>query len=249
MGPGNVREWLDKGRDGRHLMASGSDDRGPTLCDNVTKYGTILSTVKGRKSAKPGPVAERLAILLDVFSPWDDISLTYRQFAAELGAPVSEAAVKKWPQRKKFPADIARVIVKKAHDRGISAVTLEWVLWGEGTGPHKSLGTAPHPRRSSERRSPASAPTPPASADPHGQFAVRIGAAIQADLGHNEFGQWSSVEVQHTVLWALKDLARRLRVLRFDMGKTFELTDEWAGKIGLPVRPQNGSADEEDAEM
>jgi hypothetical protein len=78
---------------------------------------------------------------------------------------------------------------------------------------------------------------------------VRIGAAIQADLGHNEFGQWSSVEVQHTVLWALKDLARRLRVLRFDMGKTFELTDEWAGKIGLPVRPANGSSDEEDAEM
>jgi hypothetical protein len=207
-----------------------------------------LSTVKGRKSAKPGPVAERLAILLDVFSPWDDISLTYRQFAAELGAPVSEAAVKKWPQRKKFPADIARVIVKKAHDRGISGATLEWVLWGEGKGPQKSLRATPPPRRSLEQRSPASAPAP-ASGEPHGQFAARIGAAIQADLGHNEFGQWSSVEVQHTVLWALKDLARRLRVLRFDMGKTFELTDEWAGKIGLPVRPANGSSDEEDAEM
>jgi hypothetical protein len=207
-----------------------------------------LSTVKGRKSAKPGPVAERLAILLDVFSPWDDISLTYRQFAAELGAPVSEAAVKKWPQRKKFPADIARVIVKKAQDRGASDVTLEWVLWGEGTGPQKSLRATPPPRRSLEQRSPAPAPSP-ASGEPHGQFAARIGAAIQADLGHNEFGQWSSVEVQHTVLWALKDLARRLRVLRFDMGKTFELTDEWAGKIGLPVRPANGSSDEEDAEM
>ena len=207
-----------------------------------------MSTVKGRKSAKPGPVAERLAILLDVFSPWDDISLTYRQFAAELGAPVSEAAVKKWPQRKKFPADIARVIVKKAHDREISDVTLEWVLWGEGTGPQKSLIATPPPRRSLEQRSPPSAPAP-ASGEPHGHFAARIGAAIQADLGHNEFGQWSSAEVQHTVLWALKDLARRLRVLRFDMGKTFELTDEWAGKIGLPVRPANGSSDEEDAEM
>ena len=71
---------------------------------------------------------------------------------------------------------------------------------------------------------------------------------MQADLSHNEFGQWSSVEVQHTVLWALKDLARRLRVLRFDMGKTFELTDEWAGQIGLPVRPPNGSSDEGDGE-
>jgi hypothetical protein len=25
-------------------------------------------------------------------------------------------------------------------------------------------------------------------------------------------------------------------VLRFDMGKTFEVTDQWAGEIGLPMR-------------
>ena len=50
--------------------------------------------------------------------------------------------------------------------------------------------------------------------------------------------------MQHTVIWALKDLARRLWVLRFDMGKTFELTDEWAGKVGLPVRPPDAPSDE-----
>jgi len=86
--------------------------------------------------------------------------------------------------------------------------------------------------------------TPP---EPHGRYAERITNALQADLSHNEFGQWSSVEVQHTVIWALKDLARRLYVLRFDMGKTFELTDEWAGRIGLPVRPPEGAPDERDA--
>ena len=72
----------------------------------------------------------------------------------------------------------------------------------------------------------------------HGEFATRIAAALRADLGHNEFGQWSSPEVQHTVIWALKDLARRLRALQFDMGETFGLTDGWAGEIGLPVRPK-----------
>jgi hypothetical protein len=41
-------------------------------------------------------VQERLATLLEIFSPWDGISLTYRQFAAELGEPVTQAAVKKW---------------------------------------------------------------------------------------------------------------------------------------------------------
>src|SRR5881296_1924049 len=199
-----------------------------------------------------GPVAERLAVLVDIFSPWEGISLTYRQFAAEIGPPVTEAAVKKWPQRKKFPADIARVIVTKARDRGIGGVTLEWVLWGDGPGPKEvPKTTAPrslahHPAAAQPRQEvPAH---PPAHGEPHGQFAARIGEAVQADLSHNEFGQWSSVEVQHTVLWALKDLARRLRVLRFDMGKTFELTDEWAGQIGLPVRPPNGSSDEGEGE-
>src|SRR5207237_4463993 len=85
---------------------------------------------------------------------------------------------------------------------------------------------------------------PSAGQEPHGRVPAAIATALQADLNHNEFGQWSSIEVQRTVLWALKDLARRLRTLRFDMGKTFELTDEWAGKIGLPVRPPERSSAE-----
>jgi hypothetical protein len=197
-----------------------------------------LRSVNTEKRPKQGPIAERLAILLDVFSPWEHISLTYRQFAAELGAPVTEAAVKKWPQRKKFPADVARLIVARARERGLTGVALEWVLWGEGERPKKALKSA--------QSSPPAKRSPPAerAEEPHGRFADRIAKALEADLSHNEFGQWSSVEVQHTVIWALKDLARRLWVLRFDMGKTFELTDDWAGKIGLPVRPPESGGDE-----
>ncbi len=210
-----------------------------------------MSPVKIRKRAKRGPLPERLAILLDVFSPWEGISLTYRQFAAEIGEPVTETAVKKWPQRKKVPPDVARLIVTKARDRGLRGVTLDWVLWGDGPRPQKAPKTTPD--RSIGQHSPPAGgrgprreglAQPTAQGEPHGQFAAQIGEAVQADLGHNEFGQWSSVEVQHTVLWALKDLARRLRVLRFDMGKTFELTDEWAGQIGLPVHPPERSSDE-----
>lgn len=200
-----------------------------------------MSSVKSRKRPAPGPIAERLAILLEVFSPWEDISLTYRQFAAELGTPVTEAAVKKWPQRKKFPADVARLIVAAAGERGLVGVTLEWVLWGDGPRPEKA------PRTTRKRPIEQAAPAPQAREEPrehHGQLAARIAEALEEDLSHNEFGQWSSVEVQHTVIWALKDLARRLWVLRFNMGKTFELTDEWAGTIGLPVRPPEGLPDE-----
>jgi hypothetical protein len=174
------------------------------------------------------PIAERLAVVLDVFSPWDGISLSYRQFAAEVGGSVTEAAVKTWPHRKKFPADAARLIVEKAQDRGIPGVTLEWVLWGEGPGPKK--GT---------KKVPISSDASPSLGlqEPHRQVATQIAAALEADLSDNEFGQWSSVEVQRTVLWALKDLARRLWVLRFPMSETFKLADGWAGKIGLPIRP------------
>ena len=65
---------------------------------------------------------------------------------------------------------------------------------------------------------------------------MSIAEALGTDLAHNEFGQWSSVEVQRTVIWSLKDLARRLWVLRFPMAETFKLTDEWGTKIGLPSR-------------
>ena len=183
-----------------------------------------MSSVKAVKGTKRGPVSDRLARLLDAFSPWAGISLTYRQFAAELGPPVTEVAIKKWPQRKKFPADVARMIVTRARERGVKGVTLEWVLWGEGAGPQEGL-------RHSQRQ----------TDEPLGQFASRVAAALQADLSHNEFGQWSSAEVQHTVIWALKDLGRRLRVLQFDMGQTFELTDGWAGQIGLPMRPKGAT--------
>ena len=199
-----------------------------------------MAPVKTQKRPESDTIADRLGILLGVFSPWDDISLTYRQFAAELGKPVTPVTVKKWPQRKKFPADVARLIVTKARERGITGVTLEWVLWGEGPAPKRGTNQSP------EVVSAPAEPRPRSQQEPHGQFAAQVGEALQADLSHNEFGQWSSLEAQHTVIWALKDLARRLRVLRFDMGKTFELTDEWAGHVGLPVRRSEQAAEEPD---
>ena len=213
-----------------------------------------MASVKAQKRSEAGTIAERLAILLGVFSPWEGISLTYRQFAAELGKPVTPITIKKWPHRKKFPADAARLIVTKARDRGLVGVTLEWVLWGDGPGPQRVSKTAPKrstaqrpgPAREAAARPAVGSDVPGAPPEAHGQFAAQVGAALEADLSHNEFGQWSSIEAQHTVIWALKDLARRLRVLQFDMGKTFELTDEWAGHIGLPVRRSAASPEERD---
>ncbi len=202
-----------------------------------------MATVKTQKRTESSTIADRLAILLAVFSPWDGISLTYRQFAAELGKPVTPITIKKWPQRQKFPADAARLIVTKAKARGLVGVTLEWVLWGEGAKPQRAPKTAP--KRPSAQPQPVSLAE--ATQEPHGHFAGQVGEALEADLSHNEFGQWSSIEAQHTVIWALKDLARRLRVLHFDMGKTFELTDEWAGHVGLPVRRSDEATSEEPA--
>jgi hypothetical protein len=185
-----------------------------------------LVPVKTETGPKRVPVAARLAILLDVFSPWEGISLSYRQFAAALGGAVTEAAIKKWPHRKKFPADVARLIVAKGKELGLPDVTLEWVLWGEGKGPQKGTKKVPH-RTSGPHEDPQTQSR---------QVADSIAQALAADLGHNDFGQWSSVEVQRTLVWALKDLARRLWVLRFPMSETFKLTDEWGTRIGLPSR-------------
>jgi hypothetical protein len=184
-----------------------------------------LSPVKPETGPKRVPVAERLAILLDVFSPWDGISLTYRQFAAELGGGVTEAAIKKWPARAKFPADVAKLIVEQARVRGLD-VTLEWVLWGDGDSPKKGTKKVPS----------GAINVPAGRLEQHQALAARVALALQEDLSHNEFNQWSSVEVQRTVVWSLKDLARRLWVLRFPMSETFKLTDAWGTQIGLPSR-------------
>lgn len=144
------------------------------------------------------------------------------------------------------------MIVTRARDRGVTGVTLEWVLWGDGSGPKKAPNTThtqPTPQETplAGKAGERGIDLPAARPEPAGQLAARIADALNADLSHNEFGQWSSVEVQRTVIWALKDLARRLWVLRFSMGETFKLTDEWAGKIGLPVRPPEPSSHEEHA--
>jgi len=203
-----------------------------------------LATVKTQKRSEASTIAatiaDRLAVLLGIFSPWDGISLTYRQFAAELGKPVTPVTIKKWPHRQKFPAEAARLIVAKAKARGLVGVTLEWVLWGDGPTRQRGPNTV--------RNSPAPNVEHAASEthqEAHGHFANQVGHALEADLSHNEFGQWSSIEAQHTVIWALKDLARRLRVLKFDMGNTFDLTDEWAGHVGLPVLRADGSPEDQ----
>jgi hypothetical protein len=201
-----------------------------------------MTNVKSDKRSKQGPIAEGLTVVVYLLWHGDALALTYKQFAAEIGAPVTEAAVKKWPQRKKFPSDVARLIVTKARDRGLLGLTLEWVLWGEGPRPQKAPNGTPN--RSTPQGLALGHDLPALPQESHGQFAAQIAEALKADLGDNEFGQWSSVEMQHTVLWALKDLARRLWVLRFSMGETFKLTDGWAAKIGLPVRPAEQSSDE-----
>lgn len=191
-------------------------------------------------------MADRLQVLLHLFSPWEGMALTYRQLAAALGPPVTQANVKKWPQRKKIPADIARLIVARAKQLGLIGVTLEWVLWGDGPVPERPPEPVPGSPASDAslvaRETAVSAARLKAPQQPRGGFAAKIAEALRADLSHNEFGQWSSVEVQRTVIWALKDLARRLRTLKFDMGSTFELTDEWASELGLPVRPRGSSS-------
>src|SRR5256885_7553125 len=147
-------ERLDKGLNARQFVAIVSGYWAPKKVVSRHQSGVKLSSVKDRNRPKKGPVAERLATLLDLFSPWKGISLTYRQFAAELGTSVTEAAVKKWPQRKKFPQDIARVIVAKAHDRGVAGVTVEWLLLGGGGGPH------PAPQATPPRQNTTTGPNP-----------------------------------------------------------------------------------------
>lgn len=54
---------------------------------------------------------------------------------------------------------------------------------------------------------------------------------VNAGAGHEEHRR------HQELVWSLKDLARRLHRLGFDMRNLFDVTDELAREIGLPVRP------------
>src|SRR5712671_1000263 len=77
---------LDCGGESSHFMGVRAWDR--------HQNRTHLATVKTQKRSEASTIADRLAILLGIFSPWDGISLTYRQFAAELGKPVTPITIK-----------------------------------------------------------------------------------------------------------------------------------------------------------
>jgi hypothetical protein len=100
---------------------------------------------------------------------------------------------------------------------------------------------------------PAQAPVPPRADNAElesGELlklaaeAKRIADALREDLARSEapvlFDGTTEKGRQQALIWALKQLARDLHLLGFDMRRMFHVTDELAGAIGLPAQKQHG---------
>lgn len=80
---------------------------------------------------------ERLELLLRLFSPWREKSLTYSELAEKMGGEWSESAVKSWAKRGEFSAAGRERLAELAIEEGLVGVTSTWLRDGGGEPPHK----------------------------------------------------------------------------------------------------------------
>jgi hypothetical protein len=97
-----------------------------------------MGRVKTRKVSDLTTPEGRLALLLELFSPFPGKSLTYGQFGSLIGLP--EKTVSKWFERGSVSKDGQVAIVAAASTHGIEGVTLDWIERGVGTTPVRRGG-------------------------------------------------------------------------------------------------------------
>lgn len=188
-----------------------------------------MEPVKVHEGTEAG---RRLDITLELLSEFEGIPLTYKQLAALLGPGATDGAIKKWPVRG-IPLKWARKIAPRGVERGLIGLTIDWLVDGVGIDPY--------------RRGPAKVAKPTSSGrgfDMKGA-AARIAKSLEAALRKSELvisvGRPKELERQRALVWALKDLARQLKRMGYNMEDLFDLTDELAAEIGLPTHPKDAS--------
>jgi len=78
------------------------------------------------------------------------------------------------------------------------------------------------------------------------EAAARIAKGLETSLRKSEVvisaNRPMELERQRALVWALKDLARQLKRIGYNMDDMFDLTDEIAAEIGLPPHPPHKEA-------
>lgn len=78
--------------------------------------------------------------------------------------------------------------------------------------------------------------------------AKMVAKAIEEDLHKSTvpvlLSSLNALEKQRLMIWALKDLARQLKKIGYNMNNLFHLTDDLAEQVGLPIRLEPPAAPE-----
>lgn len=106
----------------------------------------------------------------------------------------------------------------------------EWIRYGTGPGPMR--GSESSHRSQSQR--------PNVGFDMK-EAAARIARGLESSLRKSEalisIDRPKELERQQALVWALKDLARQLKRMGYNMDDLFDLTDDLAREVGLPPHP------------
>lgn len=200
-------------------------------------------------------VATRIRLIRRALNKHGTKELGWPEFAAFAGVPLGTA--KHWEERSQIGADSADALAERLRRAGYPC-SGAWIRKGTRPEPPWTAAVAsedstlaalkPHPG-SAEREDGRAFPprTSDAGRSPGvlqlAAEAQRIAAALGKDLAYSEapiiLDGTTELGRQQALIWSLKQLARDLHVLGFDMRNMFHVTDELAAKIGLPVQQRH----------
>lgn len=169
-----------------------------------------------------------------------DRPMSREMIQASGGKRLSASTLKRAETKQELSADTAYALAGYAKERGI-IVEPHWLLTGEGNAPQRGQNVPIAPPGASELEGFAGTPLKPEA----GLFdmksaAEKVSQALKEDLDRSRALVLIDTEPerrrQQALVWALKDLARQLHRLGFDMRDLFDVTDDLAREIGLPNR-------------
>lgn len=187
------------------------------------RRATVSDWVRGKVPPDDGSLA-KLSML------GEDTRDCYRWLAG--GGPVPAEMV----NRPVGPRSMVREVSPHASPVATAPHSGTWVApitVGDELAEPPALGTASAPNELLDMKRAAQKVS-----EAIGRDLLKSEVAVLLD-GATELGR------QRAMVWALKDLARQLHHLGFDMRNLFAITDELAGQVGLAIRTPNGDSEKE----
>lgn len=182
-------------------------------------------------------VGSRVRLVREMLGGGPGRAMSRESIQATGGKRLSASTLKRAERKGELSADTAYALAGYAKDRGV-IVDPHWLVTGEGKVPTRGYSVPIEPQGA--RAANAEVAIGDARLFDMKSAAEKVCQALREDLDRSRALVLLNTDKerarQQQLVWALKDLARQLHRLGFDMRDLFDVTDDLAREIGLPLR-------------